>query len=134
VKPLLKSNSLNKKKFKFSNSLGILVVIILFALLIQTRSAEFISRDNFITLMRNSSIIIIVGFGQMVVMAGSGLNVAIGSIGGLAAVLVGAFVQRVGLHWGLAVVIAILLGACCGALNGILITNPQRSFPHARQI
>ena len=72
MKPLLKSNSLNKKKFKFSNSLGILVVIILFALLIQTRSAEFISRDNFITLMRNSSIIIIVGFGQMVVMAGSG--------------------------------------------------------------
>jgi ribose transport system permease protein len=123
VKPLLKSKSLNKKKFKFSNSLGILVVIILFALLIQTRSAEFISRDNFITLMRNSSIIIIVGFGQMVVMAGSGLNVAIGSIGGLAAVLVGAFVQRVGLHWGLAVVIAILLGACCGALNGILITR-----------
>ncbi len=123
MKKLHNTESTNGKKFRFSNSLGILIVIILFALLVQTRSAQFISRDNFITLMRNCSIIIIVGFGQMVVIAGGGLNVSIGSIGGLAAVAVGAFTQRAGLHWVLAVILAILIGGLCGAFNGMLITR-----------
>ena len=123
MKNTLKSAAGEKKKFTFSNTMGILAVIIVFSLLIQTRSAEFISADNFITVMRNCSVTILVGFGQMVVMAGGGLNVSIGSIGGLAAVIVGAMMQRVGLPWELAIVIAILIGACCGAFNGIVITS-----------
>ncbi|MGE5494154.1 MAG: ABC transporter permease [Burkholderiales bacterium] len=113
----------SKKKFVFTNTLGILVVIIVFSLLIQTRSSEFISADNFITLMRNCSITILVGYGQMIVMAGGGLNVSIGSIGGLAAVVVGAMIQRAGLPWELAIVIAVIIGGCCGAFNGIVITR-----------
>jgi ribose transport system permease protein len=73
--------------------------------------------------MRNCSITILVGFGQMVVMAGGGMNVSIGSIGGLAAVVVGALIQRAGLPWELAIVIAIMIGGCCGAFNGIVITR-----------
>jgi ribose transport system permease protein len=123
MKKTLNSAAVGKKKFTFSNTLGILAVIIVFSLLVQTRSREFISEDNFITLMRNCSITILVGFGQMVVMAGGGLNVSIGSIGGLAAVIVGALIQRAGLPWELAIVIAVFIGACCGAFNGVLITS-----------
>lgn len=123
MKNTLKPAAGEKKKFTFNNTMGILVVIIVFSLLIWTRSKEFISADNFITVMRNCSVTILVGFGQMVVMAGGGLNVSIGSIGGLAAVIVGAMMQRVGLPWELAIVIAILIGACCGAFNGIVITS-----------
>ncbi len=113
----------NKKRFEFTNTLGILVVIVVFSLLVQTRSPEFISADNFITLMRNCSITILVGYGQMIVMAGGGMNVSIGSIGGLAAVVVGALIQRAGLPWELAIVIAVIIGGCCGAFNGIVITR-----------
>jgi ribose transport system permease protein len=117
------SGARDKKKFVFTNTLGILVVIVVMSLLVQTRSAEFISPDNFITLARNCSITILVGFGQMVVMAGGGLNVSIGSIGGLAAVIVGALIKRADVPWGLAILIAIMIGACCGAINGIAITR-----------
>ncbi len=113
----------NKKRFEFTNTLGILVVIVVFSLLVQTRSPEFISADNFITLMRNCSITILVGYGQMIVMAGGGMNVSIGSIGGLAAVVVGALIQRAGLPWELAIVMAVIIGGCCGAFNGIVITR-----------
>ena len=123
MKNTQKPAAVEKKKFTFNNTMGILLVIIVFSLLIWTRSKEFISVDNFITVMRNCSVTILVGFGQMVVMAGGGLNVSIGSIGGLAAVIVGAIIQRVGLPWELAIVIALLIGACCGAFNGILITS-----------
>ncbi len=112
-----------RKRFEFTNTLGIFVVIIVFSALVWTRSNEFISGDNFITLMRNCSITILVGYGQMIVMAGGGLNVSIGSIGGLAAVVAGAMMQRAGLPWGLAIVIAVMIGACCGAFNGIVITR-----------
>ena len=113
----------DKKRFTFTNTLGILVVIIVMSLLVQTRSSEFISPENFITLARNCSITILVGFGQMVVMAGGGLNVSIGSIGGLAAVVVGALIKRADVPWGLAILIAIVIGGCCGAINGIAITR-----------
>ena len=96
MKNTQKPAAVEKKKFTFNNTMGILLVIIVFSLLIWTRSKEFISVDNFITVMRNCSVTILVGFGQMVVMAGGGLNVSIGSIGGLAAVIVGAMIQRVG--------------------------------------
>lgn len=112
-----------KKRFEFTNTLGIFVVIVVFSVLVWLRSNAFLSEDNFITLMRNCSITILVGYGQMIVMAGGGLNVSIGSIGGLAAVVVGAMIQRAGLPWGLAIVIAVTIGACCGAFNGIVITR-----------
>lgn len=111
------------KGFRFTNTMGIFAVIIVFSVLVWTQSHEFLSPENFITLMRNCSITILVGYGQMVVMAGGGLNVSIGSIGGLAAVLVGAFIQRAGLPWELAIVLAVMIGACCGAFNGIVITR-----------
>ena len=123
MKKALSSAMQNRKRLKFTNTLGILAVMIVMSLLVQTRSSEFLSPDNFITLARNCSITILVGFGQMIVMAGGGLNVSIGSIGGLAAVIVGALIKRADVPWELAIVIAVLIGGCCGAFNGIVITR-----------
>ena len=50
----------------------------------------------------------------MVVIAGGGLNVSIGAIGGMSAVIVGALIKRAGVPWGYAIIIAILI-AVCGA-------------------
>lgn len=117
------SSKQDKKRFHFNNTMGILLVIIVLTLLVQTRSSNFISVDNFITIARNCSITILVGYGQMVAMAGGGLNVSIGSIGGLSAVMVGALIVRLGVPWELAIVIAVFVAACCGAFNGFGITR-----------
>ena len=91
---------MEKKKFTFNNTMGILLVIIVFSLLIWTRSKEFISVDNFITVMK-----------LLLRYSLSGCNYGVSSVqlGYLAAVIVGAMIQRVGLPWFLPIVIALLI-------------------------
>ena len=126
-KNLKQLNDLNggtgKKKFEFNNTLGILAVIILFYIALSFISKTFLTIDNFVVLARNSSITIMVGLAQMVVMAGGGMNVSVGAIGGLSAVLTGVFMQRIGLPFPIAILIGLAGGTLCGLVNGILITR-----------
>jgi len=112
-----------KGRFRITNTLGIGIVIVVLCLFIWTQSSKFISQDNLITVARICSVTILVGYAQMVVIAGGGLNVSIGAIGGLSAVIVGALIQRAGVPWGFAIIISIMIGACCGAFNGLVITR-----------
>ncbi len=112
-----------KGRFRITNTLGIGIVIVVLCLFIWTQSSKFISQDNIVTVARICSVTILVGYAQMVVIAGGGLNVSIGAIGGLSAVIVGALIQRAGIPWGFAIVIAVMIGACCGAFNGLVITR-----------
>jgi len=123
MKKTLNSMAQSLKGFRFTNTLGVVAVIAVLSVLVQFQSKDFFSLDNFITLARNCSITILVGYGQMVVMAGGGMNVSIGSVGGLAAVIVGALIKRADMPWAWAILIAVMIGALCGAFNGIVITR-----------
>jgi ribose transport system permease protein len=112
-----------KKGFRFTNTWGVFAVIIVISLFVQTQNSNFISQQNIITLARTASIFALVGFGQMVVMSGGGLNVSVGAIGGIAAAVTGALIKRADMGWGLAILIAIAVGALCGAFNGFIITR-----------
>ncbi|HHU90475.1 MAG TPA: ABC transporter permease [Clostridiaceae bacterium] len=123
MKNSLKKQGAAERNQQISNTIGILIVIIILSVFVWTKSSNFFSRDNIITLARMCSVTILVGYAQMVVIAGGGLNVSIGAIGGMSAVIVGALIKRAGVPWGYAIIIAILIGAVCGAFNGILITR-----------
>lgn len=111
-------------RFKITDSIGIgMVIIFLMIVAVFIWGFEFIGQTNIVTLLRNCSVIIIVGFAQMIVIAGGGMNVSVGGIGGLSAVLVGAFIQRVGIPWEFAILIAVMIGGLAGALNGFVITR-----------
>ena len=111
----------SKRKFEFNNTWGILAVIIVFGIFLSFVSEKYLTVDNFVVLMRNSSVTIMVGLAQMAVIAGGGMNVSVGAIGGLSAVLCGVFMQRVGLPWPVAILISLVAGALCGVINGLLI-------------
>lgn len=119
----VKTKTPSKYKLKITNTMGIAIVTVLLGMVISTQSGNFFSQFNFITIARICSVTIIVGFAQMVVIAGGGMNVSIGAVGGLSAVMVGALTQRAGVPWGYAIIIAILIGALCGAINGFVITR-----------
>lgn len=110
-------------RFEITNAMGVGIVILLLSLFLSSQSSSFFSQGNLIAILRICSVTILVGYAQMVVIAGGGLNVSIGAIGGLSAVVVGAMIQRAGVPWGMAILIAVGIGALCGGLNGLVITR-----------
>lgn len=112
-----------KKRFVINNTMGVLIAIIVFSIFVGYRSGTFFSVDNFIAVSRICSITVLVGLSQMVVMAGGGLNISVGAIGGLGAVVCGALIQRAGIPWGFAIIFGIFTGVFCGAINGFTITK-----------
>ncbi|HZK61518.1 MAG TPA: ABC transporter permease [Anaerovoracaceae bacterium] len=116
------TSTLNKR-FVINNTMGVLLAIIVFSIFVGYRSDTFFSLDNFIAVSRICSITVLVGLSQMVVMAGGGLNVSVGAIGGLGAVVCGALIKRTGIPWEFAIFLGICIGVVCGAINGFTITR-----------
>ncbi len=112
-----------KKRFSIDIIYGILIAIAVLSIFVGNRSATFFSIDNFIAVSRICSITVIVGLAQMVVMAGGGLNISIGAIGGLGAIVCGVFMQRLGIPWQFSIILGVLIGVLCGALNGFVIAK-----------
>src|SRR5690606_30538657 len=63
----------------------------------------------------------LVALSQMVVIAIGQMNLAVGAIGGLVAILFGAMLELYGVPIPAAIVAAVIIGLLCGAINGVLI-------------
>lgn len=83
----------------------------------------FLSSFNLFALSRDVAIFTLIGFAQMVALGVGQMNLAVGSIAGVAAICAGFLMQAVGLPVPLAAVIALLLAALIGWLDGFLIVR-----------
>ena len=83
----------------------------------------FTSQFNIYSVGRLTSILIVVGFAQMVVIGIAGMNLAVGAIGGVVAMFLGWLMQQFGIPWPIAMVLAVAFGGVLGAINGILIVK-----------
>jgi len=84
-------------------------------------SASFFSNYNLFVMLRILSVTSLVALSQMVTIAIGQMNLAVGAIGGLVAILFGAMLELYGVPIPLAVLAAIGIGLLCGAVNGVLI-------------
>ncbi len=101
--------------------LAVLVVIALFVLSRQTD--RFFTAENLLNqgrLMAEMSLIAVV---MTFVIVTGGIDLSVGSILGLAAILVGVLWKNVGLPLPLAAALAILAGGLAGLVNGLVITR-----------
>jgi ribose transport system permease protein len=83
----------------------------------------FTSQFNIYSVGRLTSILIVVGLAQMVVIGIAGMNLAVGAIGGVVAMFLGWLMQQFGIPWPIAMVLAVAFGGVLGAINGILIVK-----------
>ena len=90
-------------------------------------SANFLSAYNLFVMLRILSVTSLVALSQMVVIAIGQMNLAVGAIGGLVAILFGGMLEVYGLPIGLAAAIGLLLGLTAGALGGALIAYTRIS-------
>lgn len=103
--------------------LGIVAFILALAVLVSLRAPAFLSVENFRDILLNIAILVIVALGQMLVIITRGIDLSVGSVIGLSAMMVSfTLVALPGLPAPLALPLGAAIGASLGALNGLIIT------------
>ena len=101
--------------------LAILLAIVLVILSFQ--SDKFFTMSNLLNQGRLMTEIGLIAIAMTFVIATGGIDLSVGSILGLTAILTGVFWQNVGLPLPLAAVAAIAVGTFAGFVNGVIITR-----------
>jgi rhamnose transport system permease protein len=103
---------------------GIIVFIVALAALVSLRNPAFLTAANFRDIVLNSAILVIVALAQAMVIITRGVDLSVGSMIGLTAMMVSytvvAFPDMPPL---LAVPLGMALGAALGGLNGLIIAG-----------
>jgi ribose transport system permease protein len=101
---------------------GIFMALVLLVVIGAVMSPHFAQFNNLINVVRQVAIIGIIGVGMTFVILTAGIDLSVGSIVGLTAV-VSADILAHGAPWPVAVLAGMLVGAAVGALNGLGITK-----------
>jgi ribose transport system permease protein len=100
---------------------GVFWVLILLCIVASVISPYFLQYNNIINVVRQISIVGIVSIGMTFVILTSGIDLSVGSIVGLVAVVTASILASGGAPW-LAVLCGLLLGTGIGILNGLGIS------------
>lgn len=100
---------------------GPLVVTILAAVLIGSLNPTFLSSFNIQVLLLAIAVNTLIALSQMVIIAIGQMNLAVGAIGGLAAISFAGMMEVWGLPAPLAAILALGIGVLAGLLNGFFI-------------
>ena len=112
-----------RKSFVVSQELVLLIVLVAALAVLSVTAERFMTVGNLLNQGRLMTEVALVALPMTFVIITGGIDLSVGSIMGLTAILLGVFWQNVGLPLPLAVVAAIACGALAGAFNGLLITR-----------
>jgi ribose transport system permease protein len=92
-----------------------------------TRSEEhgfiFLNVNNLLNIVRNASILIIIGVGQTITLTAKDVDLSIGSVLSLTSVVAAILLNRYAIDFPVAILTALIIGALLGLVNGLLITS-----------
>lgn len=125
---IMESKSSNPRKgvllsiLKRSDTSVIVATLILF-IVFAIGSSSFLSSYNLFNVFRTTSLFLFVALGQAIVLVIGGMNLSLGAIGGLSVVTAGYAMHTLGLPSPVAVLLALIVGAVAGYINGIVIVR-----------
>jgi ribose transport system permease protein len=106
-------------------NLGLVAALVLLCVVgIATSGDRFASVDNVLTVLRLAAVIGVVSVGMTFVITGGGIDLSVGAILALSSVWCTTLATQTlarDTHWIVMVVTAVLVGAACGLVNGVLI-------------
>lgn len=102
---------------------GILIVLIILILVFSNMSAQFRTFSNFITILRQISMLGVVSAGMMFVLISGGIDLSIGSQLSIVGVITAMCYANWGLPPVLCIIAGLLVGTLIGLFNGIAITR-----------
>jgi ribose transport system permease protein len=109
---------------QFSSFFGLIVVSIGIGIAVYFKAGEnlFFTSDNILTLLRQASFNAIMAAGVSVVITTAGIDLSIGSVWALSAVVMAFVCVNKGLAWTLSVLVGLAVGLACGIVNGWGVT------------
>ena len=99
---------------------GLAVAILLGAFALSVIAPNFLTEFNLYVMLRSLSVGLLVAFAQMVTLGVGQMNIAVGALGGLTAIIFGATMELYGFPLLLAIPVALGIGALGGLINGLL--------------
>lgn len=102
---------------------GIWLSLIVIAFFLSFLNPNFITRLNLVELLNYTSVIAIVAIGQTFVIAGKGIDLSVGAIVALTAMVMASLSRDFGLSAPMVISTGLLLGTLIGALHGWLIAK-----------
>jgi rhamnose transport system permease protein len=103
---------------------GLLALILVVSLaLLATQSDRFLTTGNLLNQGRLMAEVGLVAMPMTFVIVTGGIDLSVGSVLGLCAILLGVMWQNLGLPLELSIALTLVVGALCGALNGWFITR-----------
>jgi ribose transport system permease protein len=104
---------------------GLVIALLIICLVgVGTAGDRFASSANVLTILRLAASIGVVSIGMTFVIIGGGIDLSVGAILALSSVWCTTFATQTmagDTHWSLMIVVALLVGAGCGLVNGLLI-------------
>ena len=100
-------------------------MIVILCLVMAFVKPGFYRLSNLMIILQDASIYMVLAMGMTLVITGRGIDLSIGAIAALSAVVMALLIKDVGLDVVSAMLIAELIGVACGATNGFVITRVQ---------
>ncbi len=116
------SSSLLKKIFK-TREIGVLVFFLLLCVMMSLLSEYFLRTQNVFNVLRSASTIGIMAIGMTMVIVTGGIDLSIGSIMAVSAMLTARLITESGVNPWLAFLLGVSLGSLLGFVNGQVITR-----------
>jgi rhamnose transport system permease protein len=99
------------------------LILVVGVLLMSTLSDVFLTPANLLNQGRLAAEIALIALPMTLIIITGGIDLSVGSILGLSAIMLGVAWQNWGLPLEMAIVVALLVGTACGFFNGIFITR-----------
>ena len=117
----VKTSSGLKDFFRSTAGVVLIVTIVLAVVVHIITNGNFFTAYNLATYTRTASFTIIVGAAQTLVLLLGGIDLSVASIAGFSSMIFAMLVLKGGMNPILAIVIALICGLACGAVNGLFI-------------
>jgi rhamnose transport system permease protein len=99
------------------------IILVVGVLLLSLQSDVFLTPENLLNQGRLAAEIALIALPMTLIIITGGIDLSVGSIVGLVAIMLGVAWYNWGLPLELAIVVALLVGTACGLFNGLFITR-----------
>jgi ribose/xylose/arabinose/galactoside ABC-type transport system permease subunit len=112
----------SENRREFLQRYGLILSFLLLCLVLSFLSDRFLTVNNIVNILRQSTINGIIAVGMTLVILTAGIDLSVGSILALSSVITAAMLQS-GMPVSAAVFLGLGIGAACGLINGVTITK-----------